>query len=67
MTKEQLTNHTKFTALNKIRKICHPKYNGFSQWPEDGSYGEQKSYMIEEIIEKLEIDLVKIKEKFKKN
>lgn len=64
MSKNQLLLHTKATALNKIRKICHPKYNGFSQWPEDGSYQEQKAEMITEIIEELEKNLIKIKKKF---
>lgn len=67
MSKNQLLLHTKATALNKIRKICHPKYNGFSQWPEDGSYGEQRSEMIIEIIEELEKNLIKIKKKFNQN
>lgn len=67
MNKEQLTNHTKFTALNKIRKICDENYKGYSDYPNDGSYAEQRAYMVDEIIENLEKDLEKIKFKYKGN
>jgi hypothetical protein len=60
MTKEQVIQHAKSTALNSIRAIYDErsyriKYNFRS------SFAEQRDEVIMEIIRKLEDDLFKIK------
>lgn len=61
MNKEELKLHTKATALNEIRKIYHPLYNGLSSNNWDESWAEQRDYMVKRIIKKLEKDLKKLK------
>ena len=63
MTKSQIKLQLKTTALNKIRKIYHPKniYNGWDNYEDSGSYGEQRSSYVESIIRELEKDLATVK------
>ena len=61
MTKEENRLRIKLEALNAIRKIYHPKTkNPYSNYPEDGSYVEQREYWISIIIEKMEKELNKL-------
>ena len=62
MTKNEIIQQKKNEALNKIRKIYHPLHkNHYSNYSEDGSYREQESYWIMEIIETLEKELEALK------
>jgi hypothetical protein len=66
MTTEKLKQQYKATALNAIRKIYHPLNKGqYSNYPDDGSYAEQRDSMIREIMEKLEKELKALKSKEK--
>jgi hypothetical protein len=54
--------YLKRTALNKLIKMCHPKYKfGFTYYPNEGSFGEQAWREVERIIENLQIELDNIK------
>lgn len=63
MTKEELIRYKKATALNKIRKLYHPKTkHNFTYYEGEGSRMEQISYEVKQIIETLEKELGEIKE-----
>ena len=57
MTPEQVKQQKKATALNEIRKIYHPLYDGYrnNSWSE--SYVEQRDEKVRRIIEELEKEL----------
>lgn len=58
MTKTQLRAMLKNTALNNIRKMYNRRQNiRYSDYPDDGSYAEQRDQAIREIILNLERDL----------
>jgi len=60
MTKEEVIQQTKATALNAIRKIYNPKYKfPYDEWSEE-SGAEQREGQIRRIIEQLEIDLKRL-------
>lgn len=64
MTKEGIAQMMKNEALNKIRKIYHPKYKfPYNNYGDEGSYGEQREYRISSIIEDLERKLKTVKKK----
>lgn len=65
MTKSELIQQTKATALNAIRKICHPNYNGIHGNYWDDTPAEQRDYKIRSIIDQLEKDLTAIRHKYK--
>ena len=67
MTNAEVRTQAKATALNEIRKIYHPKYNGFEQYRDSGSYPEQRDYMVRQILSGLERELEKLKLKSKQN
>ena len=61
MTKQEVKQQAKFTALNEIRKIYNPKHEViYSKYEDDGSYAEQRDSMIERIIYNLEEELKNI-------
>jgi hypothetical protein len=67
MTREEVILQKKATTLNAIRKIYHPLSKvQYSSYREDGSYAEQRDYMVQEIMENLERELQTLKEKHKK-
>jgi len=50
MTNEQIKAQIKATALNAILKIYHPlTKNNYSNYPDDGSYAEQRDEWVGEI------------------
>lgn len=59
MTKEKNKQRIKSEALNKIRKIYHPKSRPtYSQFlTEDGNYTEQRDEWVRRIIEDMEKEL----------
>jgi hypothetical protein len=58
MTKSEIKQQKKNEALNSIRKIYHPlNQKWYSNYPEDGSYAEQRDFEIRQIIENLEKEL----------
>jgi N-methylhydantoinase B/oxoprolinase/acetone carboxylase alpha subunit len=62
MTKQELINYKKATALNKIRKLYNPKTkHNFTYYKNEGSKMEQISFEVKHIIENLEIELNRIK------
>lgn len=66
MTKEEIKQQKKATALNAIRKIYHIKsitkmIDNASNSVEDYSYSEQRDSMVRDIIEKLEKELKELK------
>lgn len=64
MTNQEIKSQKKATALNSIRKIYHPlTKNNYSNYPDDGSYAEQRDSMVREIMEKLEKELKELKNK----
>lgn len=67
MTKEENKLRIKAEALNAIRKIYHPKTkNPYSQWPEDGSYADQRDFWVRSIIENMEKELIQNKKRCSK-
>lgn len=63
MTTEQVILQTKLTALNKIKKMYHPKYT--MNYDRESSYGDQRDSAISEIIENLNKELDTIRKKSK--
>jgi len=64
MTTKELIQYKKATALNAIRKLYNPKTkHNFTYYEDEGSMMEQISYEAKEIIEKLEKELLEIKQK----
>ena len=63
MTKEEIKQHKKATALNKIRKLYHPLNTnlGFTYYPNEGSMMEQRDERVQLIIENLEKELKELK------
>jgi len=62
MTKTELIQYKKATALNAIRKLYHPKTkHSFTYYEGEGSKMEQISYEVEFIVQQLEKDLEEIK------
>lgn len=59
MTPQEVKLQKKLTALNAIRKIYDPRNKnvGYSPYPNDGSYSEQREEMVKEIIKNLEKEL----------
>jgi adenylate kinase len=66
MTREEVILHKKATALNAIRKIYNPhnlksgKLMSNNSW--DESWVEQRDYMVKQIIEQLEKELLELKQ-----
>lgn len=69
MTKNEERQYAKNTALNAIRKIHNPKYKGYSRsyFDSDESVQEERDSDVSYIIERLEKDLLTIKEKHREN
>lgn len=62
MTLEENKLRIKAEALNAIRKIYNPNIkHPYSNYPEDGSYPQQRDEWVSEIIEKMESNLNKLK------
>jgi primosomal protein N'' len=62
MNKTELIAFTKATALNKIRRLCHPKTpTQNNEYMFGESLSEQRFYKIKNIIKELEQELTKIK------
>lgn len=66
MTYEQIVIQKKATALNSIRKLFHPlTKHGYTYYPGEGSFREQRDADIESIIKNLEKELTELKLKNK--
>jgi len=64
MTKQELIQYKKATALNALRKLYHPKTkHSYTYYEGEGSMMEQMSYDAKHIIETLEKELLEIKQK----
>jgi len=64
VTKQELIQYKKATALNAIRKLYHPKTkHRYTYYDGEGSLMEQISFDAKEIIERLEKELDEIKKK----
>lgn len=65
-TKNEVVQQAKATAFNAIRKIYHPKYDKYrnNDW-EEYNYAEQRDEKVRDIMDKLEKELIRIKEKYK--
>jgi hypothetical protein len=62
MTKQELIQYKKATALNAIRRLYNPKTeHSFTYYEGEGSMMEQISYEVKQIIETLEKKLLEIK------
>jgi hypothetical protein len=67
MTKSEVRQQIKLTALNQIRKIYNPKYRFPYQTVGDyESFAEQREWKIKYIIEGMEKELAELEEKFSK-
>jgi hypothetical protein len=61
MTKEENKQRIKNEALNKIRKLYHPKTkHNYTFYPGEGSSMEQISYDVKHIIEQMEEQLANL-------
>lgn len=58
MTRSEVRQQLKNEALKKIREIYNPKSSFKCDPYDEGSYGEQKGYAVQYIIEDLEKNLV---------
>ena len=64
MTKQELIQYKKATALNALRKLYHPKTkHNYTYYEGEGSMMEQISYDAQKIIETLEKELLEINQK----
>lgn len=63
MTTSENKQRLKNEALNKIRKLYHPNTkHGFTYYPGEGSFGEQLSSEVNDIITNLEKSLKELKD-----
>lgn len=66
MTREEVILQTKATALNSIRKLYHPLAKPLNCCYQEGETQiERRDQIVNEIIEKLEKDLIELKKKKK--
>ena len=64
MTTEENKLRVKAEALNKIRKLYHPKTkHGYTYYDGEGSLMEQLSFDVKDIIEQMEKQLSDLKRK----
>ena len=63
MTKAEIIQQAKNTALNSIMKIYHPLYKGLSNNLWDDSHQEQRDSRVKNIVTNLEKEIEQIKAK----
>lgn len=62
MTYEENRQRIKNEALNKIAKLHHPLHkNGYTYYPGEGSFSEQRDDEVNKIIENMNNELERIK------
>ena len=67
MNPKELMLQKKATALNAIRKLYHPlTKHSYTYYDGEGTFMEQVSFDVKRIIEKLEKDILELKQKPKK-